>query len=547
MYTQFNNLTISDKNLLLQEAFNKTLEGILFLEEGTVIECNEAAVTLFGLNSKAELIGKTPFELSPEFQEERIKSIGKAMEMLELCKNQGRGSFRWQYLSEKGDKVYFDVTATLVTLRNKSLIHCTLRDISEIAKVYNDLREREEMFRVAFENAPSGMSILSNEGFKYLAVNPLLCEMFGYTKEQFMNQTIKLVTHPDDEERSNEWIRKKYNCEPCEPIFEKRYIHKDGHIVYGLVSSEWIKNIDGSRKMAVTHILDVTKIKLAELELIKHRDHLENLVKERTEELLSSNEELLAVNEELIEQRKRLEEALEILKNTQEQLIHSEKMASLGILTAGVAHEINNPMNFIFNGTSAIEISLNVKHPETKQALQPFFDAVNIGIKRVTDIVKSLSIYSRSEDFPYTDCNIHTILDNCLTMLFNEFKNRIEIIKDYYPEAPVLNSNEGQLYQAFMNILTNSIQAITNKGEIKISTGISGKTVSVLISDNGIGISPENLKQIFDPFFTTKDPGKGSGLGLSITQKIIANNNGTISCESALDKGTKFFINLPLK
>ena len=140
----------------------------------------------------------------------------------------------------------------------------TLLDITERKQAEEALRESEEMFRVAFDNAPTGMSIIGAVGFNYLAVNPLLCEMFGYTREEFLGKTIQLVTHPDDEERSNEWIRKKYNNEPCEPDFEKRYIHKDGHIVWGLVRAQWIRNEDGSPRMAINHILDITERKQAE-------------------------------------------------------------------------------------------------------------------------------------------------------------------------------------------------------------------------------------------------------------------------------------------
>jgi signal transduction histidine kinase len=313
------------------------------------------------------------------------------------------------------------------------------------------------------------------------------------------------------------------------------------------VSSEWIKNEDGSKRMSIAHILDITKIKLAEQELINHRDHLEKLVAERTKELLASNEELQSINEELYDQRLLLEKALENLKNAQEQLIESEKMASIGILTAGVAHEINNPINFISNGVEAIEISLFKMHPETKQSLQHLFDAINLGIKRSSDIVKSLGIYSRSENYPFTECNIHEIINNSLTMLYNQYKTRIEIIKDYAPAIPAIFANEGQLHQAFLNILVNSVQAIDKLGVISISTKLLEKGICITISDNGSGISKENIKRIFDPFFSTKDPGKGTGLGLSIAQRIINHHRGSINCESELGKGTMFYIKLPLK
>jgi PAS domain S-box-containing protein len=136
-------------------------------------------------------------------------------------------------------------------------------------KAEEALQETEKMFRIAFDNAPTGMSILGPDGRTYFAVNPILCEMFGYTREEFLGNTVNLVTHPDDVELSNEWIRKKYHDEPCEPDLEKRYIHKDGHIVWGLVRAQWIKNDDGTHRMAIAHILDITKRKLAETALME--------------------------------------------------------------------------------------------------------------------------------------------------------------------------------------------------------------------------------------------------------------------------------------
>ena len=145
------------------------------------------------------------------------------------------------------------------------------KQIAEEKQAEEALRESEEKFRIAFENAPTGMSIIDADGRTYLAVNPLLCQMFGYTWEEFMGASVNLVTHPDDVERSNEWIRKKYQGEPCEQNFEKRYIHKDGHIVWGLVRAQWIKNRDGSNRMAVAHILDITARKQAE-ESLRERE-----------------------------------------------------------------------------------------------------------------------------------------------------------------------------------------------------------------------------------------------------------------------------------
>ena len=154
-------------------------------------------------------------------------------------------------------------------------------DIDEHKQTEEELRESEAMFRIAFEDAPTGMSIIAPDGLTYLAVNPVLCEMFGYSKEEFLGNTIRLATHPDDEARSIEWMQKKYRGEPCEPVLVQRYIHKDGHIVWGVVHTQWIRNEDGSNRMAIAHIADITKPKLAEEALQaseeKYRSIFENV------------------------------------------------------------------------------------------------------------------------------------------------------------------------------------------------------------------------------------------------------------------------------
>ena len=154
------------------------------------------------------------------------------------------------------------------------------RDITERKRTLEALRESEQMFRIAFDNAPTGMSIIGPKGGNYLAVNPLLCQMFGYTKEEFLDNSITLVTHPDDVARSREWVRKKINNEPCEADFEKRYLHKDGHVVWGQVRAQWIRNGDGSPRMAISHILDITDRKQAETILRASLAEKEALLKE---------------------------------------------------------------------------------------------------------------------------------------------------------------------------------------------------------------------------------------------------------------------------
>ncbi len=240
---------------------------------------------------------------------------------------------------------------------------------------------------------------------------------------------------------------------------------------------------------------------------------------------------------------KELRSALGNLEKTQDQLVETEKMASLGVLASGITHEINNPLNFIKGGVQALESEM--REVQGTNEIQPYFKIINEGVGRAADIVKSLSHFSRETAKMSETCDIHEILDNCLLMLENKLKHRIEVVRAYGADAMDMKGNAGRLHQAFLNVLANAEQAILDSGEIRISTRINEDQLEVIIADTGVGISPENLSKINDPFFTTKPPGVGTGLGLSITYNILREHQGTIDVNSTPGEGTTFLIKLP--
>ncbi|WP_462253800.1 tetratricopeptide repeat-containing sensor histidine kinase [Ekhidna sp.] len=234
----------------------------------------------------------------------------------------------------------------------------------------------------------------------------------------------------------------------------------------------------------------------------------------------------------------------EELKHTQSLLITSEKMASLGVLAAGVGHEINNPLNFIKNGVEAISKKMeNNKDDE----MNSYLKIVNEGVSRATNIVKSLSHFSRKGHNMEEVCNLQEIIENCLLILHNKIRNKVNIVTNFTKLKVNLKGNEGRLHQAMMNILANAEQAINGKGTIEITTLKRKDHIEIWIEDDGEGIPEDNLMKISDPFFTTKAPGDGTGLGLFITFSIIEEHNGNIEVTSNMGEGTKFTITLPLK
>ncbi|NJO93046.1 MAG: GHKL domain-containing protein [Chloroflexia bacterium] len=321
---------------------------------------------------------------------------------------------------------------------------------------------------------------------------------------------------------------------------------------------------------------DISERKKQEKELEKHRNHLEQLVKERTDELEASNEELKTTNDELYEQRDELEQTIRKLNETQSQLVQSEKMASLGVLVAGVAHEINNPINFINSSINGLknnlnyllgftdlyqqlsednievikEISRKQKDASLSEVLEMFkrsIEIIEVGIERTTKIVKSLKSFARSDEKELSGYDVNENIDNTLLILYHQYKNRIEIIKEY-EQLPLVVCYPGQINQVIMNILTNAIQAIHEKGFITITTkAIANDSVSVSIEDTGTGINEKDINHIFDPFYTTKEVGKGTGLGLSISYSIIKEHKGTIKVKSKVGKGSCFTVIIPIK
>ena len=307
--------------------------------------------------------------------------------------------------------------------------------------------------------------------------------------------------------------------------------------------------------------------------LLSQRKQLEQTVINKTAEILNKNGELSAINEKLIDSNKELkhqreeletineelssayselnlrkgelETTLETLKEAQDKLIQSEKMASLGILAAGVAHEINNPLNFIQGGIIGLETYFSENLSEHLDNVSLMLKGIQTGVSRAEAIVTSLTHYSRRDDSPMIESDIHDIIENCLVMVKGIIKCTIEIKKNYTDKGNLILCNESKIHQVILNVLANSIHAINSDGYIEISTSFSGKELVITISDNGCGIGKNDLPKIFDPFFTTKEPGKGTGLGLSISYHILQEHSGTIEIDSKKGKGTKVTIKLP--
>ncbi len=257
--------------------------------------------------------------------------------------------------------------------------------------------------------------------------------------------------------------------------------------------------------------------------------------------------EIEAQTAEVKHQNKVLEETIENLKNTQNRLIQSEKMASIGVLTAGVAHEINNPLNFVKGAYDGFNNYFEEHQSKDKTRTDILMNSISAGIERISGIVKGLNQFSRANESMKESCDINLILNNCLAILKNQINHKIKVEKHFGKGPLFISGNSGKIHQVFLNILNNSIQALPEKGTIVLKTFLQNNTVKIEIIDDGIGITQEDQNRINDPFFTTKPPGEGTGLGLYITYAIVMEHNGSIDFESESNIGTTVSISLPLK
>jgi PAS domain S-box-containing protein len=396
-----------------------------------------------------------------------------------------------------------------------------LYDISERKKAEEALRVSEERFRSLVENANDVIYSLNSKGeISYLS--PKFTDILGYEISEFLGKSFSHLMYPDDAKQSLELVQRRLRSGLRDSGFEFRVKHKEGHQCWFVSNSSAILDQDGNIMEFVGVAHDITEMKkiLHELEL-----------------------------------------ANETLRETQSQLVQSEKMASLGSLVAGIAHEINTPVGAVSSMYDTLSRTLEKLDEIIKSEFPPDFKqlprvksifkilddsnmVIRSGTERVIDIVRRLKSFARLDEAELKTVDIHEGLEDTLILIHHELKHNIRVIKKF-GDIPLIACFPGQLNQVFLNLLINSKQAIKGKGIIRITTFVKNKKVHIAFKDNGIGISKANLKKVFDPGFTTKGRGVGAGLGLSICYQIIQDHRGMIKVESELGKSTTFTIVLP--
>lgn len=483
---------------------------------------------------------------------------------------------RWTLLRDENDKpiafleINNDITAQKQAEEERKILMAREQDAIQ------KLQESEQRYRLLIETMPQLVWTASADGtIDYY--NQRWLDYTGMTLEESLESGWQLILHPEDAQKCLEaWAHAVQTGEPYE--LQYRLKRADGEYRWHLARALPLYDNQGKIVKWFGTCTDIEQQKQAE------------------------EESALSLAREQ-EARQQLEKTLLELQRTQSQLIQSEKMSSLGQLVAGVAHEINNPVNFIFgNLTHAKEYTENIlgilqlyqknypnPGPEIenqiqaieldflKEDLPKLLSSMKVGADRIREIVLSLRTFSRLDEGEMKEVDIHSGIDSTLMILQNRLKAKpghpaIQVIKEY-GNLPLVECYAGQLNQVFMNIITNAIDALDERDlqrtpeEIKdnpskiiirtelgypesdsLSSQPEPQFAVIRIIDNGPGMTEEVRRSIFNPFFTTKPAGKGTGLGLAISYDIVVEKHkGSLECISELGKGTEFIISIPLR
>ncbi len=371
------------------------------------------------------------------------------------------------------------------------------------------------------ENANDIIYSLTPDGI-FTYVSPNWTDILGYDVSEAEGKSFAPFINPEDLQACVDFLQKVVETGKKQSGIEYRVKHKDGSLRWHTSNASCLKDEEGNVISFIGIARDITDKKAA------------------SEELKKANQEL---------------------RETQSQLVQSEKMASLGNLVAGIAHEINTPVGAInsmhdtlMRAVEKLKDTLASTFPKEynenramQASLKVILDANRViatGTERVTGIVRSLRRFARLDEAELKEVDIHEAIDNTLPLVHHDLKNRIEVVKEYGDIPPIV-CYPSRLNQVFLNLLVNASHAIEGKGEIGIRTVLQDERVRVSIQDSGVGIPQENLDKVFDPGFTTKGVGVGTGLGLSICYQIVQDHLGEIQVESEVGEGTTFTVILP--
>lgn len=495
---------------------------VLVNEEGRVVKINRATSNFTG-QDEADIVnhlGGELFRCVHAFCNDKVVcGTGKAcskcsvrnavLETLETGNSiHKRKGFLNIYANGKPKHIDLLISTTLIENDSKKYVLLTLDDVSEAIQ-NEDLIHQLSTYKEAANNANIGIwKYYPKKGF--FEWGKVTFSIFEVPKEKFKGKIPiefwhKLV-HAEDKVKALE------------------------HLNYSISNKgtyETNHRIVSYKTQKTKHIKAISSLKFNENEEL---EYVFGLIMDVSKEVT------------LVEQ---LKVALQKIKEKQVQLIQAEKMASLGVLTSGAAHQINNPLNYISGSSSSLRKYLKNNKEVNKQDIEKYLGWIDTGVDRISAIVRSLNKYSSDDKERNEVCNIHEIIDQCLLFFKTSFQERIAIVKNYTDTNLTFTGNYSELLHVLTNIISNAVHAIKSKGTITITTTKKEQDVVICIEDTGCGIEKENIERVTDPFYSTRPAGRGVGLGMYVSNTIVLNHNGSLTIESEVDKGTKVFVALP--
>ena len=428
----------------------------------------------------------------------------------------------------------------LMTFVSENIAFAIERKLAEDA-----LRESEEKYRHLVERANDGIALIQDGLLEY--INPRMTEIFGYAQNELIGQPFTTYIHPDELSTIIERYKQRMAGENMPVIYETVIISKDGRALNVEVNAGLITY--RGKPADLVFVRDITSRKQTEKELRKYREHLEELVKERTIQLETAQQEL---EQEFNAHKKEEQER----RKLEEQLHQSEKMEAIGQLTGGIAHDLNNHLSGVLGYAGLLRDRLE------DETFKRYAETIVKASKNAAGLVTQLLAFARKGKFQTIEVDTHKVIAEVVTLLEHSIDRRIRIIRHLQADPSKIMGEPNQLQSALLNIALNARDAMPAGGSLTFSTEVvklrekdcryhlykitPGRYLQISIIDTGIGMDKETLKRIFEPFFSTKEKDKGTGLGLAVVYGTVRSHKGFINVYSEQKKGTIFKIYLPL-